>query len=120
MLAQTAGRTAGWGRAASNFAGRISSRQVNRAASSIADTSEAADKLRRSVESSRDDVARLRSDIREFGQGAGDFADSIEGQRVGVQNASKRVQESHKTVREARTGVLGVREAVEKVLPEDQ
>lgn len=119
-LAETANRTAAWERAVSKFAQGIPSRQLERAASSIADARDGADKLQRSVESSRDDVARLRSGIREFGNGAGNFADSVEARRTSVKKASKQMQNADKTVREARDGVSNARDAVEKLLPEDR
>jgi len=120
MLAETADRTARWERAVSNFAEGISSRKLNRAASKMAKAGEAADKLGRSVESSRDDVVRLRSDIREFGDGARDFGESVEAKRGSVKKASRQLQGANKTVREARDGVSSVTGAVDKVLPEDR
>lgn len=119
-LAETADRTAGWERAVSKFGEGVSARKLERAASGIAEVGHGVGKLQRSVETSRDDVARLRSDIREFGNGAGNFADSVEAERNSVQRASKQVQNVDKTVREVREGVSSVKDSIEKVLPEDQ
>ncbi|HVM23014.1 MAG TPA: MlaD family protein [Sphingomicrobium sp.] len=119
-LAEAAGRTAGWERAVSDFADGISLRNLERAALSIADVGDGAERLQRTVESSRDDVVRLRSEIREFGNGARDFAETVEAQRDSVRKASRQLQGVNKAVQEAGDGISSVRDTVEKGLPEDR
>lgn len=116
-LAGTVDRTAGWERSVSRFTGAIPTRKVKRIASDVAGAGEAADRLRRSIESSDNDIAQVRSEIRKFGAGADRVARSLKEARPGVQAVSRDIRETKRTISDVRSGVSDVKERVDEALP---
>ena len=119
-LARTVDRTADWEKNVSRFTEAISSQKVKRISSDVAGAGEAANRLRLSIDTSDDDVVKVRSEIREFGAGTDSVARSLEEARPGVRSVSRDLGEARRTISDVRSGVSDVKERVDETLPNNR
>jgi phospholipid/cholesterol/gamma-HCH transport system substrate-binding protein len=117
-LAATVGRTADWEVTARRLTDATPTRKVKRIASDLADAGKGADRLRASVESSDDDIAKARSEIRKFGVGADNVARSIEEARPSIQATSRDLRRTSETIKDIGGSVSDAKERVNEALPD--
>jgi phospholipid/cholesterol/gamma-HCH transport system substrate-binding protein len=119
-LARTADRTADWEATVLRFTNAIPTGKVKSVASDLADAGKGADRLRRSIDSSDDDVAKVRSEIRKFGADADAVARSVEAARPSIRAASRDLRETSKTIKDIGDSVSDAKERVNEALPDDR
>lgn len=113
-------QTAGWEQSASRLTGSIKPGSVRKLSDGISGAGRTAERLSRSIESSGGDIARTRAKIRSFGEGADNFAKSLENARPSVRQNSRQLRETEQTVRGLRADVTKGKDTVEKILPDGQ
>jgi phospholipid/cholesterol/gamma-HCH transport system substrate-binding protein len=112
-IARTVDQTAGWEKAVSRFFDGFPKQKIESAARGMSDASEMAERLNRSMQRADDDIAKVRGDIRDFGDGADGFADAMADARPGVQATSEKLKKSDKAVRRVRRTVEDLKDKVE-------
>lgn len=118
-LAETADQTATWKATAVRITSAIPTRQVKRIASDAAKAARSVDRMRSSIESSGDEVAKVRSQIRKVGSSADDAARSINEARPSVRAASRDLRETA-TIRDFGGSVSNANKAVNEALPDNR
>lgn len=114
-IARTVDQTAGWERDVSRFFDGFPKQKIKSAARGISNASKTAERLNRSMQSADDDIAKVRGDIRDVGEGAEGFAKSVDKARPGVWSVSGKLKRSDEPVRDVRRVVEGVKDKVEPI-----
>lgn len=114
-IARTVDQTAGWERGVSRFFDGFPKQKIKSAARGISNASKTAERLNRSMQSADDDIAKVRGDIRDVGEGAEGFAKSVDKARPGVRSVSGKLKRSDEPVRDVRRVVEGVKDKVEPI-----
>lgn len=118
-LAETVERTAQWEAGVVRLTNDIPTRKVKSITSGLADAGKTADRLRGSIASSDDEVAKANSEIRKFGAGADSFSRSLEEARPSIQAASRDARRTSETIKEIRGSVSDAKERVNEALPDN-